>query len=449
VSAVLWDDAGERPFDDQDRQKLGTLIDEWAADGLRVLAVARRSTDDTTLPDDRDELVSRFERDMTLIGLVGIADPPRPEVAEAVAKARRAGLFTVMITGDHPLTARAIGQELGLIDEGDEVVTGGELDHMDEEELARRVEHIRVVARATARNKLRLIEALGRAGKVVAMTGDGVNDAPAIKAAAIGIAMGRSGTDVTREAADMVLADDNYATIVSAIEEGRKIYANIKRFIVFLFAANAGLVFAVFAAAMLGWPPILTPTQILWINLITNGLPALALGMEPDVSDPMNDPPRRVDAPIVDRKDVLWLTTYGTWMALLGLGVFSWYRSQSAAELEGEGLAVARTMTFTVLAFSPLFHALNSRSRRRSAFALGLFSNRQLWGAFVLAVGLQAIAVYLPVLEKVFGTHPLSWRELSLALALAASVWVFGELHKLALGAARSLRGTHTTDGAG
>ncbi len=434
VTSLLDRNGKAHPMDDDKRAELGQIVDDWAALGLRVLALARRDapegSGEDTLSGERAEIAAHYERELTLIGFVGIADPPRPEAREAIRTARAAGLDTVMITGDHPLTARTIADEIGLLDEDSEVVTGPELEGMSDEDLMERVTRIRVVARATAADKLRLVEALNRAGKVVAMTGDGVNDAPAIKAASIGIAMGQSGTDVTREAADMVLADDNYATIVHAIEEGRVIYSNIKRFIIFLFAANAGLVLAVFVAAMLGWPAILTPTQILWINLITNGLPALALGMEPVHLDPMTKPPRDRHAPLVEPGEIVWLSGYGAWMALLGLGVFGYYQAQAGGHLAGHDLVMARTMCFTVLAFSPLFHAMNSRSRSRSAFALGLFTNPRLLGSFAAALGFQAVAVYVPIAQRVFGTMALPAAELGIAMAVAATVWALGEAQK-------------------
>lgn len=433
---------GVAELTDDDRRAIENQVENWAAEGLRVLALAGVTEDADASSQDSDfdasaALEERFERGMTLIGLVGLADPPRPEVPSALRRAARAGVRTVMITGDHPRTAEAIAREIGMVDEdlgARAVVTGPELDEMSDSELRQRAPEIRVVARATAQNKLRLVEALRAGGHVVAMTGDGVNDAPAIKAASIGVAMGKSGTDVTREAADMVLLDDDYATIVTAIEEGRIIYGNIQRFIVFLFAVNTGLVISVFAAALFGWPPILTPTQILWINLITNGLPALALGMEPVQLDPMRDPPRAPDAPILGRSELIWLGTYGALMAVLGLAVFAVYSAQA---VDAAGLARARTATFTVLALSPLFHALNSRSRWDSVFTLGLFANWRLLGAFAAALALQAVAVYVPALERVFGTAPLDARDALILLCLSALVWGVGEMEKLLIGRLR------------
>ncbi|MCK6535944.1 MAG: cation-translocating P-type ATPase [Polyangiaceae bacterium] len=426
-SWVLGEHAEARPLDDETRASLIRRVEEWASLGLRVIAVARAraaavSLEEATLL-ERAALLERVEHEMVLVGLLGIADPPRAEVAVALSKARDAGVRTIMITGDHPLTGEAIARELGIMNasEGD-VITGPEIDTLDAAELSAKIEGIRVVARATAANKLRLIEALKARGHVVAMTGDGVNDAPAIKAADIGVAMGRGGTDVTREAADMVLLDDNYATIVGAIEQGRIVYGNIKRFIVFLFSVNAGLVLAVLAAAVLGWPPILTPTQILWINLITNGLPALALGMEPVHLDPMKHPPRAKGEGLLSGSELWWLSSYGVLIAVLGVATF--------ASFHGQSLALAQSATFTVLAIGPLFHALNARSRRDSVFVLGFWSNSRLLGAFAVALALQAVALYVPVLGKVFSTTPLPPATLVAVLLACATVWLAGELEK-------------------
>lgn len=424
----------ELPIGAREAAELSRRVEEWASLGLRVIAVARAKTGAVSLEEatrlERGALLDKIERDMVLVGLLGIADPPRPEVSLALAKARDAGVRTIMITGDHPLTGEAIARELGILNaqEG-EVITGPEIDTLSAAELGERIERIRVVARATAANKLRLIEALRARGHVVAMTGDGVNDAPAIKAADIGVAMGRGGTDVTREAADMVLLDDNYATIVGAIEQGRVVYDNIKRFIVFLFSVNAGLVLAVLAAAAVGWPPILTPTQILWINLITNGLPALALGMEPVHLDPMKRAPRAKGEGLISPGELAWLLFYGVFMAVLGVATFAYFHPPVLGA-SGETLALARSATFTVLAIAPLFHALNARSRRDSVFTLGLFSNARLLSAFAIALGLQAVALYVPALGGVFSTTPLPPATLAAALGACALTWVVGEAEK-------------------
>jgi Ca2+-transporting ATPase len=410
-SAVLGIDGTSAPLGESARAEIAGVVEELARAGLRVIALASRPLKDPS---------EACERDLTFLGLVGIADPPRPEVKEAILRARGAGVKSVMITGDHPLTGEAIAKEIGLANGDGLVLTGPEIDRLSDAELLERVGKVRVVARATAANKLRLVNALRKQGEVVAMTGDGVNDAPAIKAADIGVAMGKSGTDVTREASDMVLLDDNYATIVRAISEGRIVYSNIKRFIIFLFSANAALVLAVFVAAALGWPPILTPTQILWINLITNGLPALALGMEPVHIDPMRETPRAASAGFLSRTELWSIAKYGAVMAILGLLAF---------RLGGD-LPHARTLAFTVLAFAPLFHAQSRRSERDPIWKLGVLSNWRLCGALVFAVGLQAVALYVPLLNEVFQTRPLPLLEVVMALGLSALVLGLGELEK-------------------
>ena len=425
------------PLDAANRQRIAGLLEDFANRGLRVLAVSalyEKKTSDSVPPASqlRGELVRRFEQQTELLGLVGLSDPPREEVPEAMLRAQKAGVCSVMITGDHPRTARVIATEIGLLPANaadTALLTGQEIDALDDAALVHISRQVRVVARATASNKLRLVEAMREDGRVVAMTGDGVNDAPAIKAASIGIAMGRGGTDVTREAADMVLLDDNYATIVAAIEEGRVVYANIKRFVVFLFTVNWGLVLAVLVSALLGWPALLTPTQILWINLITNGLPALALGMEPARSDPMGKPPRRQDENIIGRADLPHLAFYGTWIGVLGLLVFVWLGGPAAT---GEPLTIARTAAFSVLALAPLFHAHASRSHELSVFSLGIASNLRLWGAFVAALALQGLAVYVGPLHGVFATTALPLSLASLLLLLSTTTWLLSEIWKVA-----------------
>ena len=408
----------DRDLDDELRQQLTATMERWAGLGLRLLGLAEK-----TLPGYPEEKTDDLERDLTWLGLLGIADPPRDEVPGAIARARAAGVRTVMITGDHPLTARAIAAEIELVEGEPQVLAGGELEKLDLKQLAERAPSVDVVARATAAHKLRFIEALHEAGWPLAMTGDGVNDAPALKAATIGIAMGRGGTDVAREASDLVLADDNYATIVAAIEEGRAIFSNVQRFIHFLLAINAGLVVAVLVPALAGWPAVLTPTQILWINLITNGLPALALGMEPIHDQSQMKAPRDPGAGFISMKDALWVTGHGLWMAALALVIFRWY--------EPQGLKLARTLAFVVLGVGPLFHAFTARNRGRSVFSLGLFSNRPLLYAIAAGLGFQALALYVPGINQVFGAVPMTVDQVGIALAFCASVLVAGELEKL------------------
>jgi len=412
----------ERPLTESDRQNLERIAASWGEEAMRVLALAMKR-----LPEGDSEQAT-WEEGLTFVGLVGMVDPPRPEVADAVFEATQAGIRTVIITGDHPATARAIARNIGLLQEGDLVVTGSDLDAIDQQRLESLVLRIRVVARATALHKLRIVEALKARGMTCAMTGDGVNDAPAVKAAHIGIAMGRSGTEVTKEAADLVLADDNYATIVAAIREGRTIYANIRRFIYFLLSSNAGIVLVVLFASLAGWNAPLTPIQILWINLITNGLPALALGVEPPSPHEMRAPPRPPSARLMPASSWLSLAGVGVVMAALTLASFVW--AQGPHTNDPALLSRARTLAFAVLTMAPMFHAFNCRSATSSVFSLGLFTNKPLWGAVAVGVLLQALAVYVEPLHPVFKTAALQGHDALLVLALAACMLVLGELAK-------------------
>ncbi len=431
LSEKLYEPSGVRGLTDEDRARVMLVATEWGKQAMRVLALAVRSHP----PDDPD--LAHWEKSLTFVALVGIVDPPRPEVKDAMALARKAGIRSVMITGDHPATARAIAIEIGMFEPDDLVVTGTELDGLDDQGLASRVEKITVVARATAAHKLRIVEALKARGLICAMTGDGINDAPAVKSAHIGIAMGKTGTEVTKEAADLVLADDNYATIVAAVEEGRAIYANIRKFIYFLLSSNAGIVLMVLVASLAGWAAPLTPIQILWINLITNGLPALALGVDPKDPDQMSQPPRPAGGSLMPTRD--WVSMLGVG-AVMGAGalVAFWLAAGGGGAHLAEhdpALARARTLAFAVLSMAPMFHALNCRSTTRSIFRLGLFTNPSLWGAIAIGVSLQAMAIYVDPLRPVFKTVALSGADVGMVLGFAAAPLVIGELIKLARGA--------------
>ena len=418
-----------RPLTDEDRTRIGEVAAAWGADAMRVLALAVRRT-----PPAEGELAG-WEQGLSFVGLVGIVDPPRPEIVAAVAEATRAGIRTVMITGDHPATARAIAREVGLWCEGDIAITGADVDTLDQQRLEAMIQRVRVVARATAEHKLRIVNALKARGFVCAMTGDGVNDAPAVKSAHIGIAMGRSGTEVTKEAADLVLADDNYATIIAAVEEGRAIYANIRKFIYFLLSSNAGIVLMVLAASLFAWNAPLTPIQILWINLITNGLPALALGVDPRDPEQMVAAPRAPGARLMTPFSWLTLLIVGAIMAAASLWVFAWAGGPKATD--PATLARARTLAFAVLAIAPMFHAFNCRSASASIFKLGFFTNRPLWGAILVGLGLQALAVYIPALHPVFKTTNLPGRDVGVVVALSAAILVLGEVVKIFVRARR------------
>jgi Ca2+-transporting ATPase len=431
--AVLTAD-GEQPMDESQRSQWLDLAVSWGARAMRVVALAQR--EDIAARNGAAEAKVDLEQRLTLIGLVGIVDPPRPEVKSAIAEAHSAGISTMMITGDQPATARAIAEELDLCEPGAaQVITGPQIDLLDQKELEARVEHLDVVARATPTHKLRIVEALKARGLVCAMTGDGVNDAPAVKAASIGVAMGRAGTEVTKDAADLVLADDNYATIVAAVEEGRSIFNNIKKFIFFLLSSNTGIVLAVFSGGLLGWAPPLAPIQILWINLVTNGLPALALGVEPTEPRLMQRPPRDAGRAILGKQEYWMMLAVGSIMAVGALGVFSWLIGDPL-DRQSPTFPLAQTGCFAVLSLSPMFHAFNCRSARVSNWRIGWFSNWPLWGAVTIGLALIAVAIYVPALHPVFRTDRLTVAHLIPITLVSAIPLLVVEPYKLYLGRA-------------
>ncbi len=402
-----------------DPTSLDGLVATMAERGLRVLAVAARRF--ATLPDvTRPEMV---ETDLTLLGLVGLRDAPRPEVKEAIALCATAGITVVMITGDHPVTARAIARELGILRDGDDrVMTGTALGRLTPEELREVVREVRVYARAAPEQKIGIVKALQAGGGIVAMTGDGVNDAPALRRADIGIAMGDSGTDVAREAAHMVLVDDNFATIVAAVREGRRIYDNIRKFIRYALACNSAEIWTLFLAPFLGLPIPLLPIHILWINLVTDGLPGIALAVEPEEPGVMERPPRPPRESVFAHG--LW--QHVVWVGLLMAGVTLLLQAWAYHA----GSANWQTMTFTVLALSQLGHVLAIRAERTSVFRLGFFSNRALIGAVALTLGLQLATLYVPALHPVFKTAPLTATELAICVLLSTVVFFAVELEK-------------------
>jgi Ca2+-transporting ATPase len=391
------------------------VAERMARDGLRVLAVAERR-----FPGPAPTEAALVERELTLLGLIGLIDPPRPEVVAAVATCRAAGIVPVMITGDHPATAATIARRLGILD-GGAVVSGIELAEMSDSELAARVRDIRVYARVDPAQKIRVISALQAAGAFVAMTGDGVNDAPALRRANIGIAMGRIGTDVAREAAGLVLLDDNFATIVGAVREGRRIYDNLRKVIRYVMSGNAGEIWTIFLAPFLGLPIPLLPIQILWINLVTDGLPALALAAEPEEEGIMQRPPRPPRESIF--AGGMW--QHMVWVGLL-MGGLCLFAQAFAIRAGGHW----QTIVFTVLTLAQMAHALAIRSERQSLFAQGLFSNKPLFGAVALTFFLQLTIIYVPVLNPIFNTAPLSFPELLFAIGLAALIFVAVEGEK-------------------
>jgi Ca2+-transporting ATPase len=395
--------------------RAGAVAERYAADGYRVLAIAERGLD--SMPGQ----VEDAEQSLTLLGVVGMADPPRPESADAVADARSAGITPVMITGDHALTAQAIARRLGIMRDRELTLTGADLEALDDAAFDRIVTDVAVYARTNPEQKLRIVKAWKSRGAVVAMTGDGVNDAPALKLADIGIAMGITGTEVSKEAADMVLADDNFATIVAAVEEGRRIYDNIRRFVRYTLTSNSGEIWVMFLAPFAGLPIPLLPVHILWINLVTDGLPGLALGVEPAERDTMRRPPRPMSESIFARG--LWqhALRIGLLMGGLSLGV------QAAALDLGWHW---QTMVFSTLAFLQLGHALAVRSERESFFRLGWRTNVPLAAAVLGTVAIQLLIIYLPLLQPIFETEALSPVELGVMLAVSTLVFVAVEVEK-------------------
>ena len=405
---------GIRPLTAAERAVWQERADAYAAQALRVLALAYKPL----LPGEEAGSASeeRWERDLVFAGLVAMMDPPRPGVAQAVARARRAGIRTVMVTGDHPKTAAAVARQIGI--PADRCVTGKELDRWSDAELAQQVERVSIFARVSPRHKLRIVRALKSRGHVVAMTGDGVNDAPAVKEADIGIAMGAGGTDVTREAAAMVLADDNFATIVAAVEEGRGIYDNVRKFIRYLLACNTGEVFVMLFATLLGWPLPLTPVQILWMNLVTDGLPAMALGVDPPEPDVMQQPPRRPGESVFSRGLHLKVIVRGLLIALASLAAFGLGAFMGAPE-GADPLAYARTLAFTTLVAAQLLYVFQCRSERRSLMEIDLAGNRWLVTAVAASLAMQLVVLYWPPAAAVFQTIPLQWYDWLLVVGLS------------------------------
>jgi P-type Ca2+ transporter type 2C len=411
----VWEDDRAVPMDHVWRERIQLANDQMAQNGMRVLGIAMR-------PHQIVPALEVLENDLILVGLVGMIDPPRPEVKEAVQICRRAGMRPLMITGDHPLTARFIAHELGITDDG-RVKTGADLTRMAQDELDEVVGQVAVYARVTPEHKLRIVEALQRKGQVVAMTGDGVNDSPALKRADIGIAMGITGTDVSKEASEMVLLDDNFATIVAAVEEGRVIYDNVRRFVKFSIAGNVGKVLVMLLAPLVGINVALLPLQLLWLNLLTDGLLGLGLGVEPPEPGTMERPPRSPQAGLLSEGllgHVGWVGALIGGLALLIGGLY--YRQNPDGSWQ--------TMIFTSLAFMQIGQALASRSSEASLFSLGLRSNPTMLFVTLATLGLQLLVIYVPFLDRFFEVTPLTVPNLLIAVAAAVVVFVAIELEK-------------------
>jgi len=407
--------SGEAPLDGEAREALVAAARDLAGEALRVLAVARRA----------QATRENAERDLTFLGLVGMIDPPRPEARASVETCLRAGVQPVMITGDHPLTAQAIARELGILTDG-RAVTGADLDATGDDELDRTIDEIQVFARVSPEHKLRVVTALQRRGHVVAMTGDGVNDAPALKKADIGVAMGITGTDVAKEAAAMTLTDDNFASIVAAVEAGRGVFANIKKYLMYLLAANLGEIGLLLGTSLLGKPLPLSAVQILYVNLATDGLPALALSVDPQEPDLMRRPPRSRSAGIFTRPVVTLIVVGGAWSAVVTLSLFTWTLSA------GRELEEAMTITFATLVAIEFFKAYSFRSDRRSV-AERPFANRWLNLAVLWEGCLLLLVVNVPLLQDAFGTQALSLETWLLVLLAASTIVPVLELAKWAI----------------
>ncbi len=417
VSTQVWADGEPQPLDDAWRSRIVAAHDQLAADGIRVLASAFRPF--RAKPAQGPE---QLEQELIFLGLTGMIDPPRPEVKQAVETCQAAGIRAVMITGDHPLTAGRIARELGIADEQSALLTGQDLDRLSLDQLETTAQRVAVYARVSPQHKLNIVEALQRRGQVVAMTGDGVNDAPALKKSDIGIAMGITGTDVSKEASDMVLEDDNFATIVAAVEEGRIIFDNIRKFIKYLLSANSGELWVMLAGPLLGMPLPLLPLQILWMNLITDGPPALALGVEPAERNTMRRPPYPSGESVFGRgvgRDIVWI---GLVMGLASLAVGYGYWRQGAANWQ--------TMVFCTLTFSQMALAMAIRSVRDSLFSIGLLSNKILLAAVVFSCFLQFAVIYTPALARVFDTVALSGTDLGVCLVVSTLVFWAVEIEK-------------------
>ncbi len=412
----ILEDGEERPLTDADRARIMKANDGYSDQALRVLAVAYRNLDQ----EPHSYAAEAIERDLTFAGLVAMIDPPRPEVREAMAKCRTSGIRTVMITGDHRNTAVAIARELGFYGAASRALTGEDVDRLTDGALDAVVEDVAVYARVSPEHKLRAVRAWRRRGEIAAMTGDGVNDAPAVKEADIGVAMGITGTDVTKEVSDMVITDDNFASIVAAVEEGRGIYDNIRKFIHFLLSCNLGEILVMFVAALAGFPVPLLPIQILWVNLVTDGLPALALGVDPVDPNIMERPPRKTDEPVVTGARAWIIGFQGVMVAACALGGFLF-----VLLYEKESLDMARTVALATLACSQLFHAFNCRSMRESIFKLKFSTNPQLVGAVVLSFLLQMAIIYVPFFQPIFKTVTLSLVDLGAIMVFSTlPLWI-------------------------
>jgi Ca2+-transporting ATPase len=422
IASHAWLDDRRVPLDDTLCQRILDANAEMAANGLRVLGVGYHLLDE--IPAEVEEgNADALESDVVLVGMIGMIDPARPEVRDAVATCNQAGIHIKMITGDHPATAVAIARELGIAAVGSPAIVGVDLNKMEDDELSAALQEVTVFARVAPEHKLRIVKSLQSNGEIVAMTGDGVNDAPALKQAEIGVAMGITGTDVTKEAGDMVLRDDNFATIVAAVSEGRVVYANIRKFIRYLLTGNIAEIIVMLVTPFFGMPLALLPLQILWINLLTDGLPALALGVEPAERDVMRQPPRSPTESILGRGMGWQIGISGAFLALLSAGVGYWAWRNNNPDWQ--------TMIFTTLTFGQMAAVLSLRSDSESFFRFGIVRNPALIGAVIITLLLQLAVTYLPFLQELFETTPLTSVDLLICIGLGFVMLIGVELEKL------------------
>jgi Ca2+-transporting ATPase len=425
ICSEILENGEEKKLTQRKKEEILKGGTQMASEALRVLAFAYQTIEKKT-PDDFKEKIHYKSADLVFVGLAGMIDPPRPEAKSAVQLCKRAGIKVVMATGDHKLTAEAIAKEIGILEPSSKVLTGVDLDGMNDDELGAVIEETSVFARVSPTHKFRIVESLRRKGHIVAMTGDGVNDAPALKAAEIGVSMGITGSDVTKETADMVLADDNFASIVNAVEEGRVVFENVRKVVKFLVTTNTGEILTILAALILlpHAPLIFTPVQILWVNLVTDGLLDVTLAMEPKEEDVMDQPPRKPTAKIINREIVMNTIYVGIFMMIGTLCIFT-------NEWNYGNLIRAQTLGFTTMAMFQVFSSLNCRSRTKSVFRLGFFTNKYLFGAIIASVSLQVLATILPFFQVALGTTVLSiWDWLTIVL-VSSSVFFADEVRKL------------------
>jgi len=422
----IYTDKTEREITEQDRKRINQVSQEMAKEALRVLGLAYKPL--MSLPNES----VLAEQEMVWLGLVGMIDPPREEVKQAVALCKQAGIESVMITGDHRLTAEAIAKELGMLEEKDISLSGHELDKITQEELRNNVEKVKVYARVSPAHKMRIVEALQDRGHVVAMTGDGVNDAPALKKADIGVAMGITGTDVSKEAGAMVLTDDNFASIVAVVEEGRNIFANIRKYLIYLLSCNVGEVLLMLLAFVIGTVAgvhilPLVALQILVVNLATDGLPALALAADPGDPDVMQRPPRDPNKTVFDRPMVSWILGMSFWIMVATLGVFLWALNSGRSPVE------AQCLCFATLILGELFRCFECRSERYSIFRIGPFGNKWLVAAVASSVAILLAMVYIPLLQSPFHTYSMTLKDWGIALLAGATNLIVAEIAKLVM----------------